>query len=295
MKKRQTLFSTLVLMIPFLVWSAQTVYIQELLDAPQRFQNLEVKLTGKVVDVMTAQRADQRGGYRILDQSDATIYIIADTLPAPETTLTVTGIVQIDPATQKPVVRELKRSGGSGLTQGWDMTLVLLIAAIVVVAIIILIVALRPKKQPMVQMGGAAATQPPPPPRPASTQNPPAMQTRQVSQAELATQLGEIKTAQVPTKLAQLVIIGGDMNGKAFPLKLSTTIGRDSGDVVLKDSSVSKEHARILFEGNDYHIENLSQTNPVVLNSQRLGSERKVLNEGDEMILGLVKLTFKLI
>jgi len=48
-----------------------------------------------------------------------------------------------------------------------------------------------------------------------------------------------------------------------------------------------------VFDKGVYTLENRSETNPVILNSSRLET-RKELNDGDEIICGVVKLQFKL-
>jgi hypothetical protein len=74
------------------------------------------------------------------------------------------------------------------------------------------------------------------------------------------------------------------------------TIGKISGDadLVLDDFSVSRIHARISKEGNDYFLEDLNATNGTFKNGLRLKPyERRKLQEEDEITLGKVTLVFR--
>lgn len=65
-------------------------------------------------------------------------------------------------------------------------------------------------------------------------------------------------------------------------------------DVVVKDPSVSRIHARIIRENGKYYIEDMNSTNGTSKNGVRMKPyEKKILNEGDEIMLGKMKLTFR--
>jgi len=71
------------------------------------------------------------------------------------------------------------------------------------------------------------------------------------------------------------------------------TIGRhQTCDIVLGDPHVSRRHASIHYRDGRFHVTNLSQTNPVVLNdrwvlAQDLESD---LKPGDSLTMGLIRL-----
>ncbi|MBP5198203.1 MAG: FHA domain-containing protein [Lachnospiraceae bacterium] len=74
------------------------------------------------------------------------------------------------------------------------------------------------------------------------------------------------------------------------------TIGKkkDEADLILEDRSVSRIHARILHDGDDYYIEDLNSTNGTFKNGVRLSSfEKKKLKCDDEIKIGKIRLLFK--
>ncbi len=74
------------------------------------------------------------------------------------------------------------------------------------------------------------------------------------------------------------------------------TIGKKKGeaDLVLEDLSVSRIHARITKEGEDYFLEDMNSTNGTIKNGLRLQPyEKRKLEEDDEIQLGAVVLTFR--
>lgn len=74
------------------------------------------------------------------------------------------------------------------------------------------------------------------------------------------------------------------------------TIGKkkEEVDLVLEDASISRMHARITREGEDYFLEDINSTNGTFKNGLRLQPyEKKRLQEEDEIMLGKVGLTFR--
>ncbi len=74
------------------------------------------------------------------------------------------------------------------------------------------------------------------------------------------------------------------------------TIGKkkEEADVVLEDSSVSRLHARIILEGNEFYLEDLNSTNGTYKNGLRLNPyEKRKLRTGDELKCGRVALIFR--
>ncbi len=83
-------------------------------------------------------------------------------------------------------------------------------------------------------------------------------------------------------------------SGRQFPLRAArNTIGRDGSrcQVVLDDSTVSSEHAAIVFEQGRFVLYDLASTNGTYLNDQRI--QRQMLYDGDEVRLGNKVLVFK--
>jgi len=76
-------------------------------------------------------------------------------------------------------------------------------------------------------------------------------------------------------------------------------LGRESGPsaqhVALKSSTVSRRHARFEFSNGHWAVNNLSKTNPVVINDQELShtDAARYLMDGDRLELGEVVLRFR--
>jgi hypothetical protein len=91
-------------------------------------------------------------------------------------------------------------------------------------------------------------------------------------------------------------IAGVDRSGQSTLLALDWTgnqeelvVGRDRGcDVVLPDPTVSRRHARLVFRGSGWIIQDLRSTNGTLLNGNRIG--RSELHPGDYLVLGHEKL-----
>ncbi len=73
-------------------------------------------------------------------------------------------------------------------------------------------------------------------------------------------------------------------------------IGKKKGeaDIIVDNSTVSRVHARIVYENETYLIEDLNSTNGTFKNGLRLRPyERRKLTEGDEIRIGSIKISFK--
>ena len=274
--------------------------VRDILKNPEDWVNKTVVLRGEVLNVQAATVVGVRGYYVLMDSSDQFIKVVAEKLPAPGEKLIVTGVATYDTVEQAPFIRQTSASPLLSSTaalpskKGPSLLIILLIAVIVVIITAILYVLLKKPHQ---------VTAPSTSPARVGIQGKDSIgtagtstdaKTRQVSVAEVERQVGGMRTKQVPSLLAELLIMSGGMAGKSFPLGSETIIGRIRGDIILNDSSVSKEHAKVIFLGNKYAVENLSQTNPIILNGEKVQAQRELKN-GDELIVGLIRLQFKLI
>ncbi|CAN5592219.1 hypothetical protein BH23GEM1_BH23GEM1_05220 [soil metagenome] len=79
---------------------------------------------------------------------------------------------------------------------------------------------------------------------------------------------------------------------RAYPLRQPLfTVGRDAGsDIVLREPTVSRTHARLVLEGEDAILESLGPTGTRV-NGEAVLTPRK-LEQGDQILIGTAKLTF---
>ncbi len=251
----------------------------------------------------TSPSPDTRGHYVIMDNSDKTVKVVANTLPAPSKKFQVKGIVQVEPTTQQPFLREVSRqevgqttgSSGSGFMESLSNMnpVVLVLVALIILTVIALIVVIlrKPMGQQTVQIK-----------RTVPVDSGPGVdetvftpeETRMVTKEEVERSVGGLKTRQVPSPLAEIRILGGKLSGKAFPLAYETSIGRIHGDIALEDPSVSRQHAMIHFKEDHYILENRSEVNPVIINGERV-KKQKQLKDGDELVLGVIKLQFKFV
>lgn len=90
--------------------------------------------------------------------------------------------------------------------------------------------------------------------------------------------------------VAKLVIEDGNLKGRSFSLEKgeSWVIGRDPDECqfVLEDPLVSRRHVLVYRSPDGILVENLSTTNPVLINEQEIGSEPYLLHTGDFMRIG---------
>ena len=115
-----------------------------------------------------------------------------------------------------------------------------------------------------------------------------------------------IEVAEVPMKpaptqrldveaqpLAWLVMTKGPQAGREFRLNPDeTTIGRTGeNDIILDDLTVSRYHARVRQEGEDFYLYDMAATNPTLVNGQVI--TRHPLQEGDQVEIGAVVFVFK--
>jgi hypothetical protein len=94
----------------------------------------------------------------------------------------------------------------------------------------------------------------------------------------------------------QLVMQTGPAPGRIYSLEKSEiSIGREIGsDVFINQAEVSRRHARLTLQANDYLLEDLGSTNGTFVNGQRLMGPR-LLQPGDTILVGeKSSLTFEL-
>jgi signal transduction histidine kinase len=91
---------------------------------------------------------------------------------------------------------------------------------------------------------------------------------------------------------ATLWVARGNDQGKIFELSQDvTTIGRDAGNrVQIHDSEVSRRHAEIRRQGNDYVLVDLESANGCLVNQKK--TAKRALQNGDHLQLGRTLLLF---
>ncbi|MBK8047831.1 MAG: FHA domain-containing protein [Anaerolineales bacterium] len=99
-----------------------------------------------------------------------------------------------------------------------------------------------------------------------------------------------------PRESAMLVLQRGAESGRRWPLDRARalTIGRsDECDITLPDRQVSRVHARIAWQEDGYHLEDLASKNGTHLNGVEVGAMPAPLHDGDEIQIALrFKLAF---
>ena len=90
-----------------------------------------------------------------------------------------------------------------------------------------------------------------------------------------------------PPRPPSLVMRQGPRPNQAFPLhKTILTLGRAvDNDIVIDDSEVSRHHARLTLQGNNWVLEDLGSRNGTFVNGQRITGP-VVLTPGSQVALG---------
>jgi len=91
----------------------------------------------------------------------------------------------------------------------------------------------------------------------------------------------------MPSEKTRLVMRSGPNPGKVFDLNADViSIGREStNDIVIQDSEISRNHARIIRRGSGFLVEDLGSTNGTFINRQQVSSPRAMV-PGDEVGFG---------
>jgi len=270
------LFCCLLSFVIFLsspVLAQNVTFISDILNNPTRFMNMTVVISGRVQESNPAGSTTP-GSYVLTDDSFGSITVLTYSPPAPGAVVTIEGVVQIDPTTQTPYVRELKTVSG-----GLPISIWAIIAAVVVlILIVVLILVLRRSSFREEKMAtGVTVTK--------GTAVTEGGRTERVRMTEYG---GAAKTDKVPANPAQLEILSGERQGEKIILVMENLIGREKGNIRFNDKSVSREHARIHYIGGKYFLSNVSLTNPTRVNGQPVGDEHE-LSEGDEIQFGVIK------
>lgn len=281
--------TALVILLSLGAVAAEKAFVSDILINPSRYINKTVRLEGRVESSNPAGPTTP-GSYVLVDDSFERIVIYTFDPPAPGDKIVVEGLVQVDPNTQMPYIREMDTGGAGG-----NFVMYAVIAGVIVLLLIIVLVIIltRPQKAPAAKPVTAAG------PTPSTVATQPATartrpRTEKISDTEASAIAGKgrAKTEKVPSKPAQLEVLTGTKKGEQILLAAENTIGRDKGNILFPDDrGVSGEHIRITYDRGTYFLSNVSLTNPVKVNGNAIEEEHE-LAEGDEILLGTVKAKF---
>lgn len=88
--------------------------------------------------------------------------------------------------------------------------------------------------------------------------------------------------------VAHLVALDSSLTKREYTIpEKGITIGRnkDAGDILLRDKTISRQHARVLYQKNGFFLVDLQSTNGVFVNHNRI-IEKYILQDGDVISLG---------
>jgi pSer/pThr/pTyr-binding forkhead associated (FHA) protein len=103
----------------------------------------------------------------------------------------------------------------------------------------------------------------------------------------------EVDLSDVPVGTGVLVVTRGEAAGSRILLDLpTTTAGRHpDSDIFLDDITVSRRHAEIVREGEDYRVRDAGSLNGTYINRERI-DDTSPLVHGDVLQIGKYKLHF---
>jgi hypothetical protein len=144
----------------------------------------------------------------------------------------------------------------------------------------------------------AALAAEPPPPSP-----PPVAPTKMMPDVpqpsrEPAPARTEVLRPVRPEELAWLVLTSGTHAGKEFRLGKTTSIGRDPAhnDVVVDDSAVSRQHAKVRLQEGQFFLHDLASTDGTFVQNRKAGEWSEIqkhrLADGDRIRMGRTHFAF---
>ncbi len=112
--------------------SQMSLKIVDILRAPDKYYNQQVKISGKVTDVRAEGEA-MNGLYTLVGDNNVGVEITSDILPLVGKSYDVTVVVYQGPAADKPILREISRKEKSKSYIGWILGGVLCVMAVMLV------------------------------------------------------------------------------------------------------------------------------------------------------------------
>jgi pSer/pThr/pTyr-binding forkhead associated (FHA) protein len=102
----------------------------------------------------------------------------------------------------------------------------------------------------------------------------------------------QVPLSRLASGVASLVVRSGSQAGSVFPLHAEVTrLGRHpDSEIMLDDITVSRRHADIVRQGDQYSVRDAGSLNGTYVNLERV--DDAVLHQGDEVQIGKFRLVF---
>jgi hypothetical protein len=316
MKKKFSLFIIMYFVISFNCINAQDRIdnVKDILNNPVAFDREVVKVSGLVTQYIDA--SEKTTAYFLLKDDFGAIIRVntADSKPETNTKYAVRGIVYIDQATQMPFISEKSRTKIGGVNEKliytapepvktwWEQNWLIVVIAGSGVLLLILIIALLSRRK--------------------SVESPKSVQSNSKSfsasaEKTIGTPKENLKTMVIPAPSqktmkfipGELEIITGEDKGKIFKISgyptddgSTVTIGRetvagprDYAHLELKERTISRKQAEIIYKDGKLYIKNLSETNYTKLDSKDLPPNTSLeLKSGSILTFGEVEMKYKI-
>jgi len=290
---------------------AEPMPIKTVLDNPTYYANKQVTISGVPANAkqITDPLSDYSWEYTVQDTTGTITVRTKGNPPSSDKKIVVRGTVDVSGGT--PAILQ---QGGPGAV---SPLLIAALAVLILLAVLLVFLMVR-KPSPRraaatVAAGtGTAAPQPRPAAAPAGQefcdqcgspkpigQPCPKCAAAKVGGAAKPTTV-EVKPESQATQLietapslAWLAIREGDSIGKRFDVTTKgETVGRAPDNTIsLDDSTVSRHHAKIVFENEKFFVHDLASANKTKVNGVEV--VRQEINDGDEVEFGKVKMVFK--
>lgn len=91
-----------------------------------------------------------------------------------------------------------------------------------------------------------------------------------------------------------LIIRSNEHRGRVFQVKNGTTIGRNEGDIIIRDPQMSREHVRIFVKKGGFYFEDLKTVNKTYVNGKEITKPTQV-KQDDVVLIGETEFEFKIL
>lgn len=123
----------------------------------------------------------------------------------------------------------------------------------------------------------------------------PLLENRPVKRRSKPPASPEGSASEPPRPVAELVPVADGREGKPFRLRPLTVLGRSKVcDFAVSNAKVSRQHSKLMVEGDGYVIEDLGSANFTWVNGEKVERPQR-LTDGDIISLGDVSLQYRIL